>query len=66
MICPFCGKENPVSAQKCQRCGVSFEREPLIADMLPTRKRHFSPWIIAVCALGLFLIVVLFIILLET
>ena len=65
MICPFCGKNNPISAPKCQGYGVSFHQEPLVADILPPRKRHISPFIIALSALGIFLIIVLLFILLQ-
>lgn len=65
MICPFCGKNNPTSAPKCQGCGVSFQQEPLVADILPPRKRHISPFIIALSALGIFLMIVLLFILLQ-
>lgn len=66
MICPFCGKENPTSAPKCQRCGVSFHTEPLIADALPPRKKHWTPWIIPLVAVGVFCIIVLVILLSQS
>ncbi len=65
MICPFCGKDNAITSQKCERCGVSFAREPLVADILPPRRRHLSPFIIALSTIGVFGIIILLIIFLN-
>lgn len=65
MTCPFCGKENAITAQKCEYCGVSFARDPLVADVLPPRRRHRFPFIIALFAIAVFCVITLLIIFLN-
>jgi hypothetical protein len=58
--CPNCGTANPAAALKCATCGASLASQPAVpaAKKTPGKGVKLSPFLIALMALGVILLVV--------